>query len=463
MSAQIQGNIPSSFTSATDMGKSATYFNSVEAANIHPFYKREIIQPFGTNRLTSWIDMNSTPSTRPAMSFNHEEVGWMQEPLYASASVTFTAGAANTITLTSSSLAGGTKSPVAVGMAVLFKNDVFGVITAVPAENQITVTPSASQTFTVAANEAFIYAPASLVGEGSCAGASSLRFPPTNFNATMQFARLDEMITDEAYASFSSSVTFFDFAAGDGNSYPCWTHADLIDREIQFHNARELVTMTGMSFSNGALTGLGLRGTNGVLPIIRTYGNLQPYAANAGVQISDYEDVTIVMEKNHAPREYIGSAGIEFLIESTKAIKDYFPNGAVSYGAFGGSQANAIEWGFTSVGMNGRTFHLQSNEIFNHPSFLGAPGFNYTGSAVFMPASKTTDKGGNQVGYIETPRLQGQCSPVLGYQHYVVDGTGIIQTGYLRPTSCRRMNFTWWDTFGVEVFGARQLFLFQKA
>ena len=79
-----------------------------------------------------------------------------------------------------------------------------------------------------------------------------------------------------------------------------------------------------------------------------------------------------------------------------------------------------------------------------------------------MPATKMTS-GGQEVGYVETPRLAGSCTPVLGYQHYVVDGTGIMQQGYFRVTNCRRAVFTWWDTFGVEVFGARQLFLMERA
>jgi hypothetical protein len=459
MANQLQNNIASSLSGA-DLGISATYFNSVEAANIHPYYKREIIQPFGTNRLTSWVAMNSTPSTRPAMSFNHEEVGWMQEPIYSSGVVAGAAGASVTITLTAGSLVG-TKTPVAVGFTVLFKNDVFGEITSIPAENQIVVAPAkTTDVISVKANEAFIFYPASFVNEGSCAGNSMLRTLPTNFSGSMQFVRLDETITDEAYASFSDQVTFFDWAAGDGTTQKCWTSAVLIDREIQLHNAIELVALTGMSFTNGTLTALGHRGTNGIIPTIKTYGNLMPYDKNAGFQINDIKDMYKQMEKNKAPKEYIFSTGVDLSVELFDAVKNYFPNGAISYGAFGGSSANAIEMGFNSVAFNNRTFHFQGNEVFTHPSFLGAPNFNYLGAAVVMPATKMM-VGGQEVGYIETPRLKGTCTPVLGYDHWVVDGTGIKQTGFLRATNCRRMVFSWWDTIGVEVFGARQLYFVQ--
>lgn len=464
---QIQNDIASSLSGNT-LGVNATYFNAVEQANIHPFYKRDIISVFGTSRLTSWIDMNSTPSTRPAVSFNHEEVGWSQDPIYASAPASGLAGAPVTITLTAGSLAGGTASPLSVGFTVLFKNDTFGEVTAIPAENQVTVTPSQNQIISVAANEAFIFAPASFVAEGSCAGDSSLRFPPVNFNSTMQFIRLDETITDQAYASFSQEVTFYNFAAADGTSSPCWTHSMLIDREVQLHNARELVLLTGQQYTNAGLTSLGHQGTNGVIPVIKTAGNYQPYDKNAGFQISDIKDMYITMEKNHAPRSYMFSMGVDLSVSLYDAIKDYFPNTQVGYEVFDGmkgkdgetNEMKSIAMGFNAVKFNNRDFFFQGNEIFTHPSFLGAPGFNYTGAAIAMPMSKMMN-GNNEVGYVETPRLQGQCSPVLGYRHWVTDGTGIINSAYLGVTPCRRMVFSWWDSFGVEVFGARQLYFLQ--
>lgn len=470
---QIQSDIASSLSGAS-LGVNATYFNSVEQANIHPFYKRKIISVFGTSRLTSWIDVNTTPSTRPAMSFNHEEVGWSQDPIYAAAAASGLAGAPVTITLTAGSLAGGTSSPLSVGFTVLFKNDTFGEVTAIPAENQITVTPSQNQIISVGINEAFIFAPASFVAEGSCSGDSNLRFPPINFNSTMQPIRLDLTITDIAYASFSQEVTFFDWAAADGTSSPCWTHSALIDREVQMHNARELVLLTGQQYTNAGLTSLGHNSTNGVIPVIKTAGNFQPYDKNAGFQISDIKDMYITMEKNHAPRSYMFSMGVDLSVSLYDAIKDYFPNTEVAYDCFDGmaggmgndgktaetGRMKSLAMGFNAVKFNNRDFYFQGNEIFTHPSFLGAPGFNYTGAAIAMPMTKMMN-GNNEVGYVETPRLQGQCSPVLGYRHWVTDGTGIINSAYLGVTPCRRMVFSWWDTLGVEVFGARQLYFLQ--
>jgi len=477
----IQNNVASSATGA-DKGLSASYLGtlwqslgSVANNNIMPAWKRTVTNVFGTTRLTSWIDMNSTVSTRPSTTYYHREQGYAQDALTIASTTSGAAGASVTLTITAGSLAG-TKSPVETDFTIFFKDGSQGQVTAVPAENQLTVAPALStQAISVTAGDQIIYAPARFVLDGSCMGNSSVSVLPTTFSNTMQEVRLDEEITDQSWVSFSKEITFTEWAAGDGQSYPCWTTATLKNREIQFHNARELVLLIGKGYTNSTLTSGGYTSTTGVIPTIQAYGNIQPYFAGAGIQISDFEDMCIQMEKQHAPREYIVSAGIEANNDIFKCVKDYFPNGAVTYGAFPSGVMNintgamtadgketAISWGFTSVGLMGRTFHLQNNEIFNHPSFLGAAGFNYIGNAILMPATKTTNAG-QEVGYVETVRLEGMCNGTLGYQHTVSDGTGMVSGSFYVPLTCRRIVFTWVDMFGVEVFGARQLFMLQRS
>jgi hypothetical protein len=476
----VQSNVASSATGA-DKGLTTPYLGtlwqslgSVANNNIAPAWRREVTNVFGTTRLISMIDMFSSVSTRPSTTFYHREQGYAQDALIIQTTTSGAAGASVTLTITSGSLAG-TKSPVAEGFTVVFKDGSYGQITSVPTESTMVVAPALStQAISVTAGDSLIYAPASSVLEGSCMGNSAAQVLPTTFTNTMQQVRLDEEITDQAWVSFSKEITYTNWAAADGKSYPCWTTAALINRETQFHNAREVVLLMGRSYSNTTLTTAGYQGTNGIIPTIQSYGNIQPYFAGAGVQIDDFEDMCIQMEKQHAPREYIVSAGIECNRDIFKCIKEYFPNGAVTYGAFPNGQMNletgksmtsqetAIQWGFTSVGLMGRTFHLQNNEIFNHPSFLGAGGYNFIGSAILMPATKTTNAG-QEVGYVETVRLEGMCNGTLGYQHTVTDGTGMVSGQYYVPLTCRRIIFTWLDMFGVEIFGARQLFMLQRS
>jgi len=450
----------------------AQYASSVWLSQLHPYYMREVIKMYGTDRLTQWIRMYGKMGTRPSVSYSHVEQGRLQGTLTAKVAASGAAGAAVNVTLTNSSLVdigGGTyKSPVAEGFTVQFRDGSQAIVTETAVggdESVITVKPNkTTQIINILQGEVFIYYPAVLVGEGSCATDSHLRVVPTIFNNTMQEVRVDYKVTDEALASFSSQVTFWDFYSPATNTtVPCWTSAVLGEKEVNFQNALEMLALTGQPINNvndGA--GNPLRGTTGLMPSIEAYGNIKSYAQVAGFQISDLDDMIITMEKNKAPNEYLVWAGIELNMDIQKAIKDWFPNGAVTYGSFNG-QDNAIELGFTSIGYQGRTFHSHNMEVFNNPVFLGADGFNYIGGAIVMPASDTVDGGGGNVKYVELTTLANQnCDTVLGYDHYVVDGTGQFQTGYFRPTSCRNATFTWFTTQGVEVFGAKQLFMIKR-
>jgi hypothetical protein len=450
----------------------AQYASTVWLTQLHPYYKREVIKMYGTDRLTQWIRMYGKMGTRPAVSYNHVEQGRLQGVLTTSGSFSGAAGAAVTVTLANSSLVdiGGStfKCPVAIGFTVQFKDGTQAIVTDVAVggnEAVIELTPNkTTQAISLASGEVFIYYPAVLVGEGSCATDSHIRVVPTLFNNTMQTVRVDYKVTDEALASFSNQVTFWDFYNPATNtSVPCWSSAALGEKEVNFQNAIEMLALTGQSINNVQDTaGNDLRGTTGLIPSIEAYGNIKSYAQVAGFQISDLDDMIITMEKNKAPNEYLVWTGIELNMDIQKAIKDWFPNGAVTYGSFSG-QDNAIELGFTSIGYQGRTFHFHNMEVFNNPVFLGAAGFNYIGGAIVMPANDTVDGGGGNVKYVELVTLENSnCNTSLGYDHFVVDGTGNFQTGFFRPTNCRNATFTWVTTQGVEVFGAKQLFMIKR-
>jgi hypothetical protein len=467
MASQIANNIPSSLT-GSDLGVSATYFGTVFNSYIIKDYDRQVYKMYGTDRLTNWIDMNSTPTFRRATTFYHVEEGRIQEALVANAAAAAAgAGLPVTITLTAGSLVGGTKSPVAVGFQIVFKDGSVGQISAVPSESTLTIEPAlATQTISVAQNEQFIFIPVSYVGEGSCAGNSGLRYPPVEFSNTMVTARLDETITDEMFASFSEQVRYIDFYDPKTDStVKCWTTSMLDNRWVQFHNGRELAGLLGKSFTNTTLsTTAGIKGTTGLIPSIQSYGNIQPYAAVAGFQITDLEDMTITMEKNHSPSEYAGWIGIELNRDFQKATKDWFTNTGTTFGAFGGSQDMAKMYGFNSISVMNRTFHMHNMDVFNNPAYLGAAGFNYIGGGIFLPMTSTLDGNSQPMQYIKTVRLQNSsCNVTFGYDHSVVDGTGFVNPSEFRPTSCRRAVFTWVDKFGWEITGAKAMFLVQRS
>jgi hypothetical protein len=140
------------------------------------------------------------------------------------------------------------------------------------------------------------------------------------------------------------------------------------------------------------------------------------------------------------------------------------PQDALSLTLFGGSKAKAAEMGFTSINYNGRTFHFHKMDAFNNPAALGAPGYQYVGSAIVLPASQGMDAGGNSRARVEMVRW-GENGGVntMGYQHLVTDSIGYINKSQFAPSTTRTCNLQWFDTFGMEIFGAKQMYYVQRS
>ncbi len=243
-----------------------------------------------------------------------------------------------------------------------------------------------------------------------------------------------------------------------------WYNAELDRIQLEFINNREVYGITGQQVTNATIVAANGLGTTGVIPAIKAYGNLNNYSKVAGFQISDFQDMTVTMEKNQSLREYQIWDGVELDNDLQNTLKDFFPNGAISYGSFSGGKEEAIGFGYTSISMYNRTWHLHDMEIFNRPDFLGAA-FNsgdYIGSAIVLPSGSTIGEKGQSVDYIGRATLEGNGFE-YGYDHWVVDGMGWF-TGmpFARPTTERAVTFCWADAFGMEINAAKQLFYIQR-
>lgn len=455
MANQVAGNLSCLTT---------TYYNTLHASQIHNEYKRAVIQTYGTDLLTSWMDMNSTQTRRAAQTFYHLEWDRLNIPITTTGGSGL-AGASVTLTINSGYTGSGAYDPIAVGYSV-YDGTYYYYVSAkneavANAHTMTIVPPTPSVAISIASGQSLMVLPIVYAGEASCVTPNSQRGDGVIFSNTLQVVRRDFCITDLAALSFSEAVTFWDLLNPmTGKSDKVWFHTEIGRTEVEFRNAMEVLSLTGQQLTNTTLTALGFQGTTGVIPSIKAFGNTKTYAQGVGFQISDMKDMQLVMEKNQSSKEYIWSGGVELNMQVQDVIKEYFPNGAVTYGAFGGSQDNALRFGFTSIGFNNRTIHFQNNRTFNNPAWLGNSAFNYIRSAIVMPADKMTNAAGESVNYVERVILAGNGLDG-GYQHYLRDGTGFFSNVYLQD--CRKAEWTWWTTMGVEVFAAKQLFYVQPA
>lgn len=456
-------------TSANLSCLTTTYYNTLHAAQVHNFYKEEIIQTYGSDLITSWMDLNSTNSTRPAKTFYHYEQDRLNMPITTTGGSGI-AGANVTLTISTGYSGSGTFDPTMVGYGLFQASTgntfiITAVNTAVANAHTVTVAPpTAAVAISIASGEQLVIIPAVFLGNCSTVTNSSQRGDGVVFSNTMQALRKDLCICDDDLASFSKAVTFFQTLNPlTGESTWNWYNAEIGRVEAEFRNAIEMELLIGQQLTNTTLTALGDTGTTGVIPSITSYGNTQNYAAGVGFQMSDLDSMNIVMEKNNAPAEYICYDGVELNMQIQKIVKDYFPNGAVQYDAFNGNKDEAIRWGFTSISTSfGRTFHFHNMKVFNMPNYLGVPGGGYIGNGIWMPASKMKDGGGNMVNYIEKVTLAGNGYD-LGYDHWYVDGTGLFNPSQNRATTTKSVTFSWTTTVGIEVFAAKQLFYVQRA
>ncbi len=457
MSSLIANSVASPLTS--------TYFNTQWAAALHPYYDRYPLKQYGSDRLIDFVDtVAGTYWATPAMSVRHVEYGRLQEPIVANAAASGAADATVNLTLTSASLVN-SQTPVAVGwMVQLNDNDVAYVdavnVGANPAV--ITLRPFvAGQAISIAAGQSMTYAPAALVAEGSTAGLSALRQPPVEFINTLQTLRLDLAFTDEQAASWKANeMAFYNFPLPDGGNTQLWSVMAIMDRETQFHNARELFLLTGKNTTNTTLAAAGLRGTVGLIPAIKTYGNVQNYTGALGYTISDWRDLDMTITKNKGGNEYQLWNGKAFQQSAFDSAKAYLPNEALSMSLFGGSKEAAVQMGFTSINVFGRTFHNHELSIFTDPAWLGNGSYSYDGNFIALPASQ---QNGQNVSAprVQVARFTNGAANTMGYRHDYVDNINFFEGS--KPSSTTMKCEMWWiDTMGMAVKGAKQMYFGQR-
>lgn len=450
----------------------SVYYAAVHPTQVHPFYNRLVFNAYGKNTLMGWIEMQSTRVTKPAMTFLHVENDRLQLPITSATTVSGAAGAAVTVTIgpSSSYLNSGTYDPIQPGYKLYdgqYYYTVDSVNTAVAFAHTMVVYPDLSTvalSFT-AGQQLFVNKQVAVL-EGSTKSKNSLWGDGVVFTNTMQGFRRDEEFTGQALNQFSDSVTFFNYTNPvTGEAESVWSQAELDRVMLEMKNNKEVYCITGQATTNSYVTSTYGLGTTGVIPAIKAWGNTKNYSKSAGWQISDFEDMSILMEKNNSVDTYLMWDGIELSNDTDLAIKDFFPNGAIDYGSVGGNQQAAVQLGFTSFGAFGRTFHRHKMEIFNNPSFLGAAfsttGSDYIGNAIVLPAGKAQGVGGGQGQYINSCTLAGNGYE-YGYNHWVVDGMGYFNNSMYRPTDKMSVLFCFADNYGIEVNAAKQLIYVQR-
>ena len=297
------------------------------------------------------------------------------------------AGGNITVTLSAADhgVSGKTSLP-RVGEIVMFPNRVIGTIiaksTTTDNAHTITVAPNLVATqFPALTATSKIMILSKAEREGSVPGTEQLSRNPSRWSGLVQTIREDYTVTGDA-ASVTGWVEVLEkseLARRIGGSGYKWfikeekTAYDNLMKNIEMallHGSR--TDNPAILTAKGAGTGnldLAYTTTSGLLTSIDAYG-LTPTYTPGSLALTDFQDLSDLLDANEGAKEYMVFAGNAVLHEKDDLITETFQNGAVTYGAFGNSEDRAVRYGFNSFMLGGRSWHFKKYAPFYHPGLF---------------------------------------------------------------------------------------------
>jgi hypothetical protein len=254
-------------------------------------------------------------------------------------------------------------------------------------------------------------------------------------------------------------------AGGNGYSNKLW-----IDSYLIYNNEVEMQLLIGQKttntvFANASTDNATNIKTEGLIPWATNYGNVSTYNATLGVTYQDMEDLCITqLDTYRGADEYTVWQGNLLNAGYQSFIRDDFRNGAIVYNTFGDSgKERAVNYGFSSVAMLGRTFHFKKYDVFSYPTLLGAAGQPYQGMGIFIPGNDFVKSYDSATGGTTTsvPSLRCNYAKFGGFDRLGEEWwTGTGMGTYTNQTDALTLNRR--AHRGFEGFAANR-FVIQKA
>lgn len=216
-------------------------------------------------------------------------------------------------------------------------------------------------------------------------------------------------IIKESFDATGSAMTekiWFTVQNADGSTGFLWTFKGERDTYQRFINYKEMQMIVGKA----------VQGTNG-----SPYGSegLEQFARSGNTfqyDIFDLEDVdTIIdqLEEQRGAQENLFIMGQRLKMSFDDAIGNAtnFTAGGIQYGAFNGNKEIAINFGFSSYGRAGYTFHSMNYKPFTYPKLLGALGDRYKKAGCIIPVGDYIDPQTRDI----TPSLRARYKAMPNY------------------------------------------------
>ena len=368
--------------------------------------------------------------------------------LYATASVKTTttagsAGASATIVIESDEGV----TPV-VNELVLFPNGVVGLVSAVSADADpsLTIKPvNSADTIPAVTDGDKLSFFSNAYAEGT--GSNQMRKSNlTKRSNKLQIFKTKTSVTDIAYGS-KIEVEFkgkpYYFLKQQHDAY--LKHRMDILYAILF--GRESAGLTDAA-GNAINTTSGLRDT-----IINKGGIVSNTASANTISLDDLKALSRLMDAQRCPSEYFLWAGADFDNEFDADLTaiTQFVNGGIQYGAFGGSKEKALSLGIDSLKVFGRTFHKKRLNALSHPQVSAAAGYTqFVDEAYLVPADKVkTEQGGGLIDRMQVRYLEMADGVNSRFREKMLGGLAPIPT-----SDTDTLDIVYTSIEGLQVAGA---------
>lgn len=232
-----------------------------------------------------------------------------------------------------------------------------------------------------------------------------------------------------------------------------WYLNDQFKTRILFENKIEMTQILNKRPTAGAAFDAGIRGMDGLLPILNDRGNI----ANGNIaSLADMQEIIKRLNKQGDTKVYTFWADLPQRLDINTALGgvngDYA--GGADYGVFQNSRDMALFLDFNSWTVGGYTFHVSPWKLLDDPTLLGGANFDVTSiSGVILPASKKsiTENGiaMSQPYLISRYRAAGVINRYLKTKVFGATGTPIDEDG---------MKIQYLTERTLQVNGANEMF-----
>lgn len=415
-------------------------------------FTNKLIEKYGAQSYTMILDAIGKKIKTDNRDFYHFESRKRHAAVQIASftPATPTAGQAVVVTISAGSHSdSGTKSPGRLGEKyMLSATGLMGTVTAkntsVANAHTITITPSKSTDIFQPSNSDWLLALGLHdVGEASDAQETFNPLVDKISNTTTEI-REDYLITDRAAME---KIEWADPRTGITN----YRYYGTSEAEKRFLNNREFLTVFGDVVTNAPMTTAGSVGTKGMLTQIVAGGSDLGYTANS-LAISHFQSMTRELTFNGASSEIHMLSDVYQFQEINKLLFTTYQSGAVIWDSVGGSRDAAARYGFSSLAIDGFSFHFKKYAPFSPEWVYGvypAATPNYRNYGVAIPQGFS-----NVVGQSSLPTISLRYQPCAnGQEVNAYEMGGLAEMNKTAKQELRNVAIGY---YGVQVAAANQ-------